>query len=593
MRKLISFVGLAPRSGRLTLMNRLCGDDLDRELTIPPQRVMRNGTALFIKPDYTPNYQNWFDSWRADVIVLCSANRIYLQELSRWYAQARFLQIPIILVETKCELPTENNIDIQTTIDCLQSTNIATMVEVSARDNVNIAELWEIIERFALEPPNVGQLATNIIHYPLEQRRILPGRLPPSMPIGFPPETTENIAISLRIALDAFLQQRGPLRQRNSTPSSIVSDFDDDRLDTFSLHSSPDVLMAPQFRHAPIMTIRPLRSMLADQDNFYTSSITCAHTAQGLYVVSLCQSVEEGGISKLQIWSLSHESCIKTLSLLTSVTELVLLPNGSCLTNKTSHLGLNAWNLSTGSATLLPYILHDAPVTSLALTSNGQYLVSGAADGGLKIWNLTTRTLITSRIIGHALTRIKNCQITSDNKYVIALIKSPVLAERMAIIWEWQTDKGIWTKQLNATSRNIALTVDNQWLIYGNGIALHLWNWELNQEIVLIDHPSDVTTCAAIPHSPYVVSGSADGTLQIWNWQQQTCVAILQGHTGSITACTVTPDGLHVISATNNGEIKIWGIQEVCSLPKFTRKLATHPASGLIAPIPRRIVLVY
>lgn len=47
-------------------------------------------------------------------------------------------------------------------------------------------------------------------------------------------------------------------------------------------------------------------------------------------------------------------------------------------------------------------------------------------------------------------------------------------------------------------------------------------------------HSGNVMSVDYIPETDYIVSGSADKTIKIWNYKTQELVSTLQGHTNTV-----------------------------------------------------------
>ncbi|CAN0297491.1 unnamed protein product, partial [Ectocarpus fasciculatus] len=45
------------------------------------------------------------------------------------------------------------------------------------------------------------------------------------------------------------------------------------------------------------------------------------------------------------------------------------------------------------------------------------------------------------------------------------------------------------------------------------------------------------------PNANYVVTGSMDKTVRVWDVQTGDCVRLLAGHSGSVTCVAVSPSG--------------------------------------------------
>jgi WD40 repeat protein len=76
----------------------------------------------------------------------------------------------------------------------------------------------------------------------------------------------------------------------------------------------------------------------------------------------------------------------------------------------------------------------------------------------------------------------------------------------------------------------------------------------------LTAHEDFVNAVALTPDGEYVISGSHDKTLKVWELASGRPVRTLSGHEGEVLAVAVTPDGRYVVSGLRNGTLKVWDL---------------------------------
>jgi WD40 repeat protein len=72
-------------------------------------------------------------------------------------------------------------------------------------------------------------------------------------------------------------------------------------------------------------------------------------------------------------------------------------------------------------------------------------------------------------------------------------------------------------------------------------------------------HLDKVYAAAFSPDNNHIVSGSRDGTIQIWN--AKITVPVLEqfpGHTSSIASVSFSPDGEHIVSGSHDQTVRVW-----------------------------------
>lgn len=64
------------------------------------------------------------------------------------------------------------------------------------------------------------------------------------------------------------------------------------------------------------------------------------------------------------------------------------------------------------------------------------------------------------------------------------------------------------------------------------------------------------------PNSNYVLTGSSDKSIRMWDIQKGNCVRLFTGHARGISSLAVSPNGRLLASGDVSGVVKIWDIAE-------------------------------
>ena len=56
----------------------------------------------------------------------------------------------------------------------------------------------------------------------------------------------------------------------------------------------------------------------------------------------------------------------------------------------------------------------------------------------------------------------------------------------------------------------------------------------------------------------YIVSGSADKTVRVWNFMKKTQETVFKGHSSTVTSVVATSDNKYIISGSSDKTIIIW-----------------------------------
>jgi WD40 repeat protein len=82
-------------------------------------------------------------------------------------------------------------------------------------------------------------------------------------------------------------------------------------------------------------------------------------------------------------------------------------------------------------------------------------------------------------------------------------------------------------------------------------------DWE-TQTVVLEGHRNYVNSVAFSSNRSYIVSGSNDGKVCIWDAVSSVAQHILEGHTGCVTSVAYSPDGSLIVSGSYDCTVRIW-----------------------------------
>ncbi|KAK7030170.1 WD40 repeat-like protein [Favolaschia claudopus] len=110
----------------------------------------------------------------------------------------------------------------------------------------------------------------------------------------------------------------------------------------------------------------------------------------------------------------------------------------------------------------------------------------------------------------------------------------------------------------------VAFSPDGKWIVSGSGDnTLQMWEATSGAacKLPLQGHVSSVTSLAFSPDGQHIVSGSGDRTLRIWDANTGAPIGNpLQGHTDWVRCVTFSPDGQHIVSGSDDNTVRIWDI---------------------------------
>ena len=111
----------------------------------------------------------------------------------------------------------------------------------------------------------------------------------------------------------------------------------------------------------------------------------------------------------------------------------------------------------------------------------------------------------------------------------------------------------------------MAVTPDGRYVVSGSyDRTLRVWELATGEtKRTLQGHTREVRAVAVTPDGRYVVSGSWDKTLRVWDLATGETKRTLQGHTGEVSALAVTSDGRYVVSCSwHDRTLRVWDLKD-------------------------------
>ena len=217
------------------------------------------------------------------------------------------------------------------------------------------------------------------------------------------------------------------------------------------------------------------------------------------------------------------------------------------------------WDYTT-QALVRQMEVSNLPIRCARFVLRRQWIVVGCDDMTIKVLNYNTLEKIKS-LEGH----------TDYIRYISVHPTLPLLlssSDDMSIkLWNWEkgwscvtTFEGHshyvmmvqWNPKENTTFASASLDRSIKvWGVSGGGSAAHFTLSGHQRGVNSVDY-------AASGEKPYLVSGSDDKTVRVWDYQTKQCVHVLEGHSGNVSTVCFHPALPLIVSGSEDGVCKLW-----------------------------------
>jgi WD40 repeat protein len=253
------------------------------------------------------------------------------------------------------------------------------------------------------------------------------------------------------------------------------------------------------------------------------------------------------------------------------VQNLAVSPNGRAIATGHSDGTVQLWDSQTGQVIhtwgkrLGPLGKgHSGPVTAVAFHPQGHQLFSGGQDGTLRQWDLADyHRLKTRDDIGWPITalQVTEQQLVSAAAGHIHLWRLPSLEQQ----GDWVRHQGnVTALALSPNGRRLASTGDDGtlrlWEI-PSGQLLHTWVQPQDDHSKTARQDAELLTVTFHPHSPHLITGSADGAVTVWSLENLARHYILSRHQDAVTAVACWPGGDLLATGSADRHVHLWQLE--------------------------------
>ncbi|WP_052754371.1 WD40 repeat domain-containing protein [Calothrix sp. 336/3] len=136
-----------------------------------------------------------------------------------------------------------------------------------------------------------------------------------------------------------------------------------------------------------------------------------------------------------------------------------------------------------------------------------------------------------------------------------------------------------------ASVNAVSLSHDDKYIVSGSSDnTIKVWELVTGKEILTLTGHSDWVNAVSLSHDDkYIVSGSSDNTIKVWELITGKEIFALTGHRSSVNAIVLTPDGSKIVSASSDTSIRVWNLKSGEVLHTFVGHTASVQAMTIIS----------
>jgi eukaryotic-like serine/threonine-protein kinase len=239
-------------------------------------------------------------------------------------------------------------------------------------------------------------------------------------------------------------------------------------------------------------------------------------------------------------------------------------PDGTRLVSAGEDKTVRVWDAATGRE-ILGLRGHTSRCGCVAFSPDGLRLASASIDQTIRVWDATP---LREDEIQETLTvphtdEVYTLAVSPDGRRVAS-------AGYDALVKVWDAQSG---RPSAALSGHTLVVFGIAWQPDGRRLAaagsegrrhtVRVWDVATGQEAFAISAGPEhfalpFQAVAFTPDGHYLVTGKADGTLQVWDGGTGGPAGTLGTHDREVRGVAFSPDGRHLASASGDGNVKLW-----------------------------------
>jgi polar amino acid transport system permease protein len=253
------------------------------------------------------------------------------------------------------------------------------------------------------------------------------------------------------------------------------------------------------------------------------------------------------------------------LAVTSEIYDLALSPDGNLVAAGTRDGIVRLWGV-TNNWTMRTLTGHTGPVTSVAFSSSDATLFSAGHDGTVRLWNLTSGQI--EKVLDASDKPLNGLALAANGSTLATIGEDGIVR-----VWDAETAQVIQSIGPNENTKfAVALSPDGILVAAGDGENIQIWDARSGEPLQRLEgywedeekqenwlgHTKKVTALAFSPKGDYLASGSAEGTLLIWDFDKGEIAWETKGHLGAVSKVVFDATGKYLLSGGGDNMVRRW-----------------------------------
>ncbi|TFK60274.1 WD40 repeat-like protein [Pluteus cervinus] len=249
------------------------------------------------------------------------------------------------------------------------------------------------------------------------------------------------------------------------------------------------------------------------------------------------------------------------------VTSVWFLPDGRQIASL-AGAKISIWDIQSGKHVKESWKGHQSLIWNVSFSCDSSYIISASLEDTIKLWDAHTGKQIGK---GFKYYNVQQVLFLPDSMHIVIATSNAIS------IFDIHTHKQAQTLKQDGKVTSLSVSPDGGYIAFGMDEGnIRIWNIQTEQKATqLVNNYYDwfkfgslihkssqgYTSITLSPDGRYIVSGSKDKSIRVWNIHSgQQVGQSLKGHKHGIHALSFSTDSTYIVSASYDG-IRFWDLE--------------------------------